>query len=414
MNENKLYNLYNTLGDLSFKGVVDDGRIKELEAKFFTEDNFNKMYVQSDTDLERIKNGENINKIINNENQLSDYTLILIYSKFISNDNFEIFLQKDVNHKDANHYVTTDNLKNVIFNSGTDGRQVGNCCGIHAIEGVLIAEELGKDVYNFKETLIPTSEEELLNQRKILFKMEILAAIEMKKESKLKEEEKKELDELYGLYFEEFKARCAAYQEVKKEIQQKEQNNEKTIVVNDQGTQTLEEMLTPEADTIESSGESFDSQNSTHAPRYKLKDRKNKKDTELETYDINNKRLDIEQKSVELYIKFLKEVIEEIKNEENILEITKDEIVDKVTNKLNACFSIKDENGLVDENKYSEEDRKNIEIAKSDYKATAEESSEVKKCFEIFENKKTLKQINGAIEEIDKIEKRVVEFGVSN
>ncbi len=156
--------------------------------------------------------------------------------------------------------------------------------------------------------------------------------------------------------------------------------------------------------TTQSSAASSTSTSKT--PRYKVLEKrgtKEEKDAGFETYDVNNQPINIEDESVNLYNKFLDQVLEEFKKEEKIVNI--DLIEKKVEEKLFACFSIRNEKGeTISETNYSDKDRKDIELAKEDYRYTAKNSELIQNRFNAIE--KALKEYNerlaGANKEMEK------------
>ena len=492
------------------KSKINNNELEALEKAIFTKNNLKNITANKGTDLSNFLNGiieiGNINdttiedtSIINNGHMLANDLLYKVLQNTYNasfEDNGKIYSTNNFGIDFNNNHFTTVKIKKEngkieekeIFNSLDDGRQFGNCCGIHAIEGVLIAEELtkeGKNIEDFKNKvkkgefkLTKTSNEDLLGQRKILFKMEILDALNNANNIVLK---KDKFQGLYNLYFKEFKARCAALQAVKKELglepdkvkldkvpeaqkveaqeqsvptapqqikqekeiktavqpttrivieeqtniqQQKEEDKLKygtPVVKNEEGEndkkfdlpepkqenvavntqKTTEEEPCSSRDT-ESSNASSTSTNK--APRYKVLERKEgaeDKDAGFETYDVNNQPIDIDDESVKLYNKFLDQVLEEFKKEGKIANI--DLIKKKVEEKLFACFSIRDEKGeIISEDNYSDKDKKDIALAKEDYKYTAEHSELIQDRFNAIEEalKDYNKRLAGANKEM--------------
>ena len=511
----------------NIEGLEND--IKKLEAAIFTDKNLENIKADEGSDLYYFLNGTDIKEIINNGHQIEDGIIISFYTRFLPTAKFHVLHVLE-------HYKTVDEKNNEIFDSVKDGRQpiinatIGEVkeqgCGIHAIEGVLIAEELTKNKKNIEEfkqehkKLTETSLDDLIEQRKILFKMEILDALmsivqttkieitppeniddlvlcgDTNRDEKQKNDDSIAcINKLYELYFKEFKARCAALQAVKQELglepdkvkldkvleapkvktqkqsdpaviqqikqekeietktpkveiqqteikkekvsthkvvvgnpkeikkskieQQKEGENDKKFnlpsepkkeseIVNTQ--EVIEER--PECDTsseepnvsttTQSSAASSTSTSKT--PRYKVLEKrgtKEEKDAGFETYDVNNQPIDIEDESVKLYNKFLDQVLEEFEKEEKIVNI--DLIKKKVEEKLFACFSIRNEKGeTISKDHYSKKDEKDIELAKKDYKYTAEHSESIQNRFNAIEEalKEYNKRLAGANKEI--------------
>lgn len=515
--------LFNALDQLQFTGKVNDDELKALEKAIFTEDNLKNIKADKGSDLYDFLNNDKctIDSIINNAHDLSEgeITNFLINNKiyedkqFCSKHEFTAGLSiiKSPNGEEKRHFCTYNKDGKIIFNSIEDGRQpiinatIGEVkeqgCGIHAIEGVLIAEELtekGKNIEEFKQEhkkLTETSLDDLIKQRKILFKMEILDALNNLPETVLgtvyseKEDGTYEIDglsKLYKLYFEEFQARCAALQAVKKELglkpdkvkldkvpeapkvetqkqsdpaviqqikqekeikteapkverevqkpatrivvenpeekieQQKEEDEQqdKTVVKNKENAKKLdltepkqENEIVNTQEVIEGRQEcdtqseepnvstatqtsAVSSTSTNKTPRYKVLERINdteEKDAGFETYDVNNQPIDIDDESVKLYNKFLDQVLEEFKKEGKIVNI--DLIKKKVEKKLFACFSIRNEKGeTINEDDYSDKDKKDIALAKEDYKYTAEHSELIRNRFNAIE--KALKEYN--------------------
>ena len=76
--------------------------------------------------------------------------------------------------------------------------------------------------------------------------------------------------------------------------------------------------------------------------------------------------------------------MEEFKKEGKIVNI--DLIKKKVEEKLFACFSIRNEKGeTISEDNYSDKDKKDIALAKEDYKYTAEHSERIRNRFNAIE-----------------------------
>ena len=514
--------LFNALDQLQFTGKVNDDELKALEKAIFTEDNLKNIKADKGSDLYDFLNNDKctIDSIINNAHDLSEgeITNFLINNKiyedkqFCSKHEFTAGLSiiKSPNGEEKRHFCTYNKDGKIIFNSIEDGRQpiinatIGEVkeqgCGIHAIEGVLIAEELtekGKNIEEFKQEhkkLTETSLDDLIKQRKILFKMEILDALNNLPETVLgtvyseKEDGTYEIDglsKLYKLYFEEFQARCAALQAVKKELglkpdkvkldkvpeapkvetqkqsdpaviqqikqekeikteapkverevqkpatrivvenpeekieQQKEEDEQqdKTVVKNKENAKKLdltepkqENEIVNTQEVIEGRQEcdtqseepnvstatqtsAVSSTSTSKTPRYKVLERTGaeEKDAGFETYDVNNQPIDIDDESVKLYNKFLDQVLEEFKKEGKIVNI--DLIKKKVEKKLFACFSIRNEKGeTINEDDYSDKDKKDIALAKEDYKYTAEHSELIRNRFNAIE--KALKEYN--------------------
>ena len=249
----------NTLNGVILPGDEDtnitelENDIKKLEEAIFTKenlqalvDNKNTITVNGipfqflDTTLnDFLGNKKTIKKILHDNIFLAKNSLDIIMGTIFKNkkqsENLTVTPVTEngfaIQCIDNKHFITVKIKEGVndkkeeqekIFDSLEDGRQLNNCCGIHALEGVLIAEALtknGKNIEEFKakhnNQLVKTSEDDLIEQRKILFKMEILDALN-NAENIILEEDK--LQELYNLYFEEFQARCAALQAVKKEL----------------------------------------------------------------------------------------------------------------------------------------------------------------------------------------------------
>lgn len=530
--------LYKALDQLQFN--TDNSDLKALETAIFTDKNLENIKADEGSDLYNFLSGKKkdgseytINDIINNTYNLSEagITNFLINNKVYKKDQLcsEHGFVAALLNGEAGHFCTYENKK-VILNSSNDGRQFNQCCGIHAIEGVLIAEALKslndndkkyndfvskyknaflddekemtpeekanreKNRKELKKILEQTKDIVLEEQRKILFKMEILDALNNLPETVLstvyskKEDGTYEingLSKLYKLYFEEFQARCAALQAVKQELglkldkvkldkvpeapkvetqkqsihtapqqikqekeikteapkveiqqtkikkeevsthkvvienpeeikkskieQQKEGENDKKFnlpepkqeneIVNTQEViEGRQECDTPSKEepnvstTTQSSAASSTSTSKT--PRYKVLEKrgtKEEKDAGFETYDVNNQPIDIEDESVKLYNKFLDQVLEEFKKEEKIVNIVS--IKKKVEEKLFACFSIRNEKGeTISKDHYSEKDEKDIELAKKDYKYTAENSELIKNRFNAI--KEALKEYN--------------------
>ena len=453
--------LFNALDQLQLNTNNND--LKALEKEIFTDKNLENIKADEGSDLYNFLNDDKctINNIINNAYKLSEdeVTNFLTNNKVYKKDQFcseHGFVAALLNGK-AGHFCTYENGK-VILNSSDDGRQFNQCCGIHAIEGVLIAEELTKNGKNIKEfkakhnnQLVKTSEDDLIEQRKILFKMEILDALILQndkshlssftitpegnvlpnanaKETPDEERERREREALYKLYFEEFQARCAALQAVKKELEpvikqteaqesvhrvvieepKKEENDKKfdlpsepkkenEIVNTQEVIERRQECDTPskkEPNIITATQTSAVSSTSTNkTPRYKVLERTGveEKDAGFETYGIDNKPIDIDDESVKLYNKFLDQVLEEFKKEGKIVNI--DLIKEKVEEKLFACFSIRNGRGeTISEDNYSDKDKENIALAKEDYKYTAEHSELIQNRFNAIEE--ALKEYN--------------------
>ena len=530
--------LFNALDQLQFNTNNDD--LKALEEAILTDKNLKNIKADKGSDLYNfLNNNENtIDNIIKNNRELANDTLYKVLHfayKTIFNNDGKVFSTNGfgINHINNNHFVTIDKNKKIIFDSVKDGRQVGRCCGIHALEGVLIAEELtknGKNIEEFKtkhnNQLTETSSDDLIKQRKILFKMEILDALMsmVQKDNGIEitppkiendpdfviwetggdENERQKtnnatcIDKLYKLYFEEFQARCAALQVVKKELepvvkeaqeqnnsvvpQQTQQENEvetqrddkkdeaskvevpeqsdsvavpqqikqerkvetkvqkpatqivveepeeeqqdKTVVEIKEDTKKLDSTKPKQKDEavntedksqiVEKQDKAVNTQKTTEeephpstdtqssiasststkkAPRYKVLERTEteEKDAGFETYDVNNQPIDIDDESVKLYNKFLDQVLEKFKKEGKIVNI--DLIKEKVEEKLFACFSIRNEKGeIISEDHYSDKDKKDIALAKEDYKYTAEHSELIRNRFNTIE--KALKEYN--------------------
>ena len=425
-----------------------------------------------------------------------------------------------------------------IFNSIEDGRQPINpstflvdnqCCGIYALEGVLIAEELtkkNKNIEEFKQghkKLDKTSEKNLIEQRKILFKMEILDALmamvqtckieitlpknieglvlcgdESRDEKQKNDDSIACINKLYELYFEEFQARCAALQAVKKElgleldkvpeaqkietpkqsasvtpqqitqkkevtpetpkveteaqkpvrriivenpeeeIEQKKEDKQqdKTAVKSKEGEndkkfnlpsepkkeseivntqEVIEER--PECDTPskEEPDPSKDTQNSEISttssalseqhPKMKqdtVYDWIEEKDTGIKTYDIkNNKIEDINKKAAQLYLDILMQVLNETSKESGLEEMTEEKInaiINQTEKRVDACFTIRDENNsIIREEGLTGEEKKPLELARTDYKNRARVNERV---VDIFNKLDELKNYRGASIEI--------------
>ena len=451
--------------------------------------------------------------------------------KFINNRHFiTVKIKEKVNEEKVNEEKEKDETEDeTIFDSLKDGRQVGQCCGIHALEGVLIAEELtknGKNIEEFKakhnNQLVKTSEDDLIEQRKILFKMEILDALN-NAENIILEEDK--FQELYNLYFEEFQARCAALQAVKKElepavkqteaqeqhnsvaapqqIQQKDEVTPEALEQHDAVTQQQikqkreVETVAPKVETqkvetevqkpatrivVENPGDipqeeeqkeedkqlkygtpvvknkegendkkfdlpsepkkeseivntqevtegrqecdtlskkepdpSRDTQNSeisttssilSEHPKMKqdtVYDWTKKEDTKIETYDIEDNKIkkidNINEKAAQLYLDILMQVLKEAKEKSGLEEITEEKITairNKTEKKIDACFTIRDENNNIIEN-LTKEDKEDLELARTDYKNRAEADERV---INIFNKLNELKKYQGATKEI--------------
>lgn len=464
--------LFNALDQLQFN--TDNNDLKALEKAIFKEENLKNIKADEGSDLYNFLNDDKctIDNIINNAHDLSEgeITNFLINNKIYENKQFcskheftaGLSIIKSPNGEEKRHFCTYNKDGKIIFNSIEDGRQpiinatIGEVkeqgCGIHAIEGVLIAEALtekGKNIEEFKQEhkqLTETSLDDLIEQRKILFKMEILDALILQndkshlssftitpegnvlpnanaKETPDEERERRECEALYKLYFEEFQARCAALQAVKKELEleaqkpvhrvvveesKKEENDkkfdlpepkqDKEVVSTSEVTEGRQECDTPsekEPNVSTATQTSAVSSTSTNkAPRYKVLEKrgtKEEKDAGFETYDVNNQPIDIDDESVKLYNKFLDQVLEEFKKEGKIVNI--DLIKKKVEKNLFACFSIRNEKGeIISETNYSDKDRKDIELAKQDYKYTAENSELIRNRFNAIEE--ALKEYN--------------------
>ena len=482
--------LFNALDQLQLNTNNND--LKALEKEIFAKENLKNIKANEGSDLYDFLNGTDIKKIINNGHQIEDGIIISFYTRFLPTAKFHIL------HVPG-HYKTADEKNNEIFDSVEDGRQLNNCCGIHALEGVLIAEALtekGKNIKEFKakhnNQLVKTLEDDLIEQRKILFKMEILDALNNLPETVLgtvyskKEDGTYEingLSKLYKLYFEEFQARCAALQAVKKElgleldkvkldkeapevqkveaqgqsiptapqqikqkreiktavqpttrivieeqtnIQQQKENKLKygtPIVKNEEGKNDKKfnlpsepkkesEIVNTQEVIEEEPNPSMDSQNSkisttssilSEHPKMKLGtvyNWKEEKDTGIETYDIKNNKIDnINEKAAQLYLDILMQVLNETNKENGLEEITEEKITaikNKTEEKIDACFTIRDENNNIIEN-LTKEDKEDLELARTDYKNRARVDERVSDIFDMLEK---LKNCQGAAKEI--------------
>lgn len=484
--------LYKALNQLQFTGKVNDDKLKTLEKEIFTKENLQALIDNKDTITvngisfqfldttlnDFLENKKTIKKILHGNIFLAKNSLDIIMGTIFKNkkqsENLTVTPVTEngfaIQCIDNKHFITVKIKEGVndkkeeqekIFDSLEDGRQLNNCCGIHALEGVLIAEALtekGKNIKEFKQEhkkLTETSLDDLIEQRKILFKMEILDALILQNDkshlssftitpegnvlpndnAKETQDEKREriekslsLEALYKLYFEEFQARCAALQVVKKELEpvvkqteaqesvrrvvieepKKEENDKKfdlpsepkkeSEIVNTQevieGRQECDTPSKEEPNIITATQTSAVSSTSTNkTPRYKVLERTGaeEKDAGFETYGIDNKPIDIDDESVKLYNKFLDQVLEEFKKEGKIVNI--DLIKEKVEEKLFACFSIRNGGGeIISENNYSDKDKENIALAKEDYKYTAEHSELIQNRFNTIEE--ALKEYN--------------------
>ena len=467
--------LYKALDQLQFTGKVNDDKLKTLEKEIFTEDNLKYIKADEGSDLYNFLSGEKkdsskyvINDIIDNTYDLSEagITNFLINNKVYKKDQFHSehgFVAALLNGE-AGHFCTYEN-GGVIFNSSIDRRQVGRCCGIHAIEGVLIAEELtkkGKNIEEFKQKhkeLAKTSEDDLIEQRKILFKMEILDALILQNDKnypssfittpegitsyntkKTQDEERERIEKslsleaLYKLYFEEFQARCAALQAVKKELELEAQKPVRRVVVenpedeNDKTEPKKEKEVVSTSEVTEGRQEcdtlskkepdpSRDTQNSeisttssilSEHPKMKqdtVYDWTKKEDTKIETYDIEDNKIkkidNINEKAAQLYLDILMQVLKEAKEESGLEEITEEKITaikNKTEEKIDTCFTIRDENNNIIEN-LTKEDKEDLELARTDYKNRAEADERV---INIFNKLNELKKYQGATKEIQK------------
>ena len=467
--------LFNALNQLQLNTNNND--LKALEKEIFTKENLKNIKANEGSDLYNFLSGKNedgsectIDNTINNAYQLSEIeiTNFLINNKVYENDQLcskHGFFAALLNRK-AGHFCTYNKDGKIIFNSIEDGRQpiinatIGEVkeqgCGIHAIEGVLIAEALtekGKNIEEFKQEhkkLTETSLDDLIEQRKILFKMEILDALILQndkshlssftitpegnvlpndnaKETPDEERERIEREALYKLYFEEFQARCAALQAVKKELEPKTQKPVRRVVVENleeeieqkkeekpQIVEKQDKAVDTEKTTEEEPNPSKDTQNSeisttssilSEHPKMKLGTVYNweeEKDTGIETYDIKNNKIDnINEKAAKLYLDILMQVLNETSKESGLEEMTEEKITairNKTEEKIDTCFTIRDENNNIIEN-LTKEDKEDLELARTDYKNRARVDERV---VDIFNKLNELKNYHGAAKEIQK------------
>lgn len=372
----------------------------DLEKKIFTEENLNAVEEkvkaekfkddEQKSDLRKFVDGENVinNKFDLNESDITTALQLLgIYNDNLESKNgFVVALQDGK----SGHFVVYKNGK-IIFNSTEDERQVERCCGIHAIEGLLIGEELAnnkkEDFEYYKNLFKASSEKTLIEQRKILLKIGILNVLE--KLGKVNEED---LKQLCAEYLNEFEKGCESLQIVKEELAKEHQivvdkvenEEENSIVVDDY---KKSEKAFVEEDSKDEETQSIRSEFSVEKERIVVNDNRpiaEKEKTpiskDLKTFDKNGKVLNISEKSIELYLKMFKKVLEE--NKDRLEELNDSDIKSLVYQKLNKCFKVKNKDGkVVDEKEYSEQDKANLEAVRLDYIKTAEENEIVKTCF---------------------------------
>lgn len=389
--------LYKALDQLQFN--TDNSDLKALEAAIFTKenlqalvDNKNTITVNGipfqflDTTLYGfLQDLEKIDTILSNDTPLAKNSLDIIMGTIFKNGKFFENSKIDPNYtpKTENgfaikfinngHFITVKIKEKVneekkedetIFNSIEDGRQPINpltfladnqCCGIYALEGVLIAEELtkkNKNIEEFKQghkKLDKTSEKNLIEQRKILFKMEILDALmamvqtckieitppenidglvlcgDANRDKKQKNEDSIAcINKLHELYFEEFQARCTALQAVKKElglkldkvpeVQKIETPKQSASVTPQQITQKKE--VTPETPKVETEAQKpvrrIIVENPEEEIEQKKEDKQQDKTAVKSKEGENDKKLDLpEPKQQNEAVNTLSEVIEE-------------------------------------------------------------------------------------------------------
>lgn len=567
--------LFNALDQLQLNTNNND--LKALEKEIFTEDNLKYIKADKGSDLYDFLNNDKctIDDIIDNNKKLANDTLCKVLQfayKTGFNNEGKVFSTNGfgINCVHNNHFVTIDRNGETIFDSVKDGRQFDQCCGIHAIEGVLIAEALkslndNDEKYNdfvskyknafldnenkmtpeekanreknreeLKKILEPTKDIVLEEQRKIFLKTEVLDVLVSIVQTDEKNEKVKItppnikddpdfaicetgeseneiqiinnitcINKLQKLYFEEFQARCAALQAVKKElglkldkvpevqkietpkqsasvtpqqitqkkevtpetpkveteaqkpvrriivenpeeeIEQKKEDKQqdKTAVKSKEGEndkkfnlpsepkkeseivntqEVIEERQECDTPSKEEPNPSKDTQNSEISTTSSILSEQHPKmrpdtvynwveeeSTDIETYDIEDNKIkkieDINKKAAQLYLDILTQVFNETSKESGLEEMTEEKIeaiIKQTEKRVDACFTIRDENNNIVKI-LTDEEKESLKLARADYKNRAVEDEQVKKIL------KGLKSINN-LESLREFNQRLV------